>query len=201
MKRIVIVSLVACFLVVACAQFSGCSKTDDTRDYNSSRYERDNKPASFERFLPYTFLVFVAGILVLLPVASLIHAVFLRLAVAITRTPNVSFGRAFLTALITNSILLVLSLSFWMYLFNIASHSKDEFNMLLVYRFTPITYFYYLLGLILIQATIFCNALADRDSPLRFSKACFIAMVYMTISYLFTLLVIAVIVSVRMAMP
>jgi len=128
--------------------------------------------------------VLAGGVLVGVPIISLVYTLFLRLAVWVARLPGVSFGRAYLAALVANYVLLALSVTFWVHAAFFVSLNDDD-SPISIYRFwfSPDTYFYYVSGLVLMHATIFSQMLADRDHPLRFGKASLVALIYIAIAF------------------
>ena len=148
------------------------------------------KPDEF--LLPFLFIALIGGTIGLL-VGSLINALWLRAAGAWVRVAQFDFGKAFKATLLTNFILMAfgLSLAFSiMYLLRLEGPDSMSFPRNLSFWFSPITFFYFALGSVLIHATVFGHVFVDADgAPLRFSKASLLALVYIALCSMFSFVV------------
>ncbi len=130
-------------------------------------------------------IVLFAGLLIGVPAVSLVHALFLRLALWVAQLRHVSYGRAFVVTLVLNYILLSFTVMLWSSaaLFLVVQ-SEATAPTSTAFWYTPIVFFHFLLGAVLLHATVFCQMLPERDKPLRFGKGCFVALVYLALLFI-----------------
>ena len=135
-----------------------------------------------DTYTTFGMLGLILGLFIGVPLASLVSAVFLRFALWSARVRGVWYETALVATTVANFILLAFGMMFW----STAAYSltfDENPQMSISYWFSPFVFFYYVVGLVLMHATIFCQMLSDGEEPLRFNKSVFVSLIYVAISF------------------
>jgi hypothetical protein len=121
-------------------------------------------------------------------VGSLLNALWLLLANGWVGTASVGYGKAYKTVLATNFVMLMLGLLLALPQWYVMASEVRDLHGYLLYASNPISYFYYMLGSVLVHAVIFASMLDEPNgTPLRFGRAAAVALVYLAICCAFSL--------------
>ena len=134
----------------------------------------------------------LAGTAIGLLVGSLINAVWLILANGWIGVARLSYGKAFKAVLTAHFVLLMLGMFIGFVFWFMIVLDESSWRVNLAYLFSPANFFYYTLGSVLVHATIFSHILEETDgTPLRFSRASALTLVYLGITSAFAFIVAA----------